>query len=143
MIPFINMLSPKIEKKLDRIMKLILAITIAYSVFVVERIQNQPRIRTPTILNAGEGLKILTKLRKEGNPTLARADLKPIQKTKEAIDEAKQALDNGDTQSCSDWLITAKGELEKAKDKSLLDYHLLLGEEIKEVRLALAVSRKK
>ncbi len=137
------MLSPKIEKRLDRIMKLILAITLASSAFIVERIQHQPRSRTPLQLSTGEGLKILTKLQKKGNPTLAQADLKHFQKAKEAIEKAEQALSNGNTQRCSDWLITAKGELEKAKDTALQDYRLLLGEEIKEIRLALAVLRKK
>ena len=137
------MLSPNIEKQLDRVTRLILVIALAYSAFVVERIQNQPQSRTPVQLSTGNGLKILAKLRKEGNPALIQADLKHIQKTQDAIDEAKQALDKGNTQSCSDWLITAKGELEKAKDNALMDYRLLLGEEIKEVRLALAVVRKK
>ncbi len=100
-----------------------------------------PKSDRPAMMDTGQALKILKKLKSGANSTLVQQDIKYLEKANDAIDEAWKAFDNGDLTTCSDWVITAKGELGKVREGSLRVYTDILGRKLMDIRREVAAAR--
>ena len=113
-----NEASKRLSKIIERICVLIVTLTVAYQVGIMEgkdrmlrelsNLSKDQKIMVEQIINSKVSNKKIEKSRKE------------LDEARTSLEKAKQAQSKGDKQTALDWLITARGHIENV-DKTAFD----------------------